>query len=146
MTVEQGFRTSEVMKLTGVTKRQLDYWNRTGFLKPSLASGEGRGRARFYSYRDVVRLKVAKELRDSGVPLQVLRKVVKCLRGVEGLENPLAEAHIVVGGSDVLLVHGREELVSVLRAPGQGVLHIVFNLPMIVQELQESIRKLKGTA
>lgn len=86
MSVKRGFRTSEVAKLAGLTQRQLDYWDRTGFLKPSLARAAGRGSARFYSFRDVVELRIAKELRDAGIPLQALRRVVEYLRDVEGLE------------------------------------------------------------
>lgn len=139
MIVRQGFRTSEVARLTGLTRRQLDHWDRTGFIKPSLAQAEGKGSARFYSFRDVVQLRVAKELRDAGVSLQALRKVMMFLRNVGGLETPLAEARLVVSGGDVLLVRGREELVSALRAPGQGALHIVLDLPRVVEELRRKL-------
>lgn len=50
MAVKKGFRTSEVAKLTGLTLRQLDHWDRTGLFRPSLAQAEGRGSARFYSF------------------------------------------------------------------------------------------------
>lgn len=142
--VKQGFRVSEVVKLTGLTRRQLDHWDRTGFLRPSLAQAAGRGSARFYSFRDVVQLRVARELRDAGVPLQALRRVAEHLRGVEGLEDPLAEARLVVSGRDVLLVRGGEELVSALRAPGQSVLCFVLDLPRVVGELRRKLGRLEG--
>lgn len=146
MTVKRGFRTSEAAKLTGLTRRQLDHWDRTGFIRPSLAPAAGKGSARFYSFTDVVQLRVAKELRGTGVPLQALRKVVEYLRKVEGIDGPLAEARLVVSGGDVLLVRGREELVSMLRAPGQGVLQLVLDLPRVVGELREEVVRLWGTA
>ncbi|HID30650.1 MAG TPA: MerR family transcriptional regulator, partial [Desulfobacterales bacterium] len=40
VTLKQGFRTSEVVRLTGLTRRQLDHWDRTGFIGPSLARAE----------------------------------------------------------------------------------------------------------
>lgn len=142
----QGFTAGEASKLTGIPYGRLDYWARSGFLKPGVAGAKGRGSRRFYSFRDLVALRAAKELREMGVPLQTLRKVVGYLRRAKGLENPLAEARLVVSGSDVLLVQGREELVSVLNAPGQGLLRLVLDLPKVVKELQEGVGKLRGTA
>lgn len=145
MTVKRGFRTSEAAKLTGLTVRQLDHWDRTGFIRPSLAPAAGKGSARLYSFLDVVQLRVARELRDAGVSLQALRRIVDYLCEVEELEHPLAEARLVVNGSDVMLVRGRKELVSVLAAPGQSVLRFVLDLPKVVKELQEGIKKLRKT-
>ncbi|MGB9663172.1 MAG: helix-turn-helix domain-containing protein [Moorellaceae bacterium] len=142
----EGFTAGEAEKLTGVPYDRLDYWARSGFIKPSVAGAKGKGSKRLYSFRDLVALKTAKELRHLGIPLQTLRKVVRYLRQFKGLENPLAEARLVVVGNDVLLVQSPEELISVLKSPGQGVLHLVFNLPKVVGELQEGIRKLRETA
>lgn len=143
MSVRYGFRTSEVARLTGLTLRQLDYWDRTGFVKPSVAPASGRGSARFYSFRDVVRLRVAKELRAAGVPLAALRKVVDRLERELGVEDPLSEARLVVCGDDVLLVRRPEELVSVLKSPGQGVLKMVLDLPRLVEELDRKVAAMK---
>ncbi|MDR9785794.1 MAG: helix-turn-helix domain-containing protein [Peptococcaceae bacterium MAG4] len=142
----QGFTAGEASKLTGVLYDRLDYWARSGFLKPGVTGAKGKGSRRLYSFRDLVALRTAKELRDMGVPLQTLRKVVGYLRRAKGLENPLAEAKLVISGSDVLLVQGREELVSVLDAPGQGVLQLVMDLPKMVEELRERIKELRGIA
>lgn len=146
MLFKQTFRTSDVIRLTGLTKRQLDYWEGMGFLKPSIAPARGKGSVRLYSFRDVVQLRVTKELRDAGASLQLLREVVDCLRNVEGLEDPLAETRLVVAGGDVLFVSGQEELVSALRAPGQTVLQLILDLPRIVRELEEGVRRLHKSA
>ncbi|MBC7324174.1 MAG: MerR family transcriptional regulator [Moorella sp. (in: Bacteria)] len=143
MTVKLGYRTSEVAKLTGLTKRQLDHWDRTGLFRPSLAQAEGRGSARFYSFSDVVQLRVAKELRDAGVSLQGLRKVVAYLRKAADLEHPLAGTRLVVSGSDVLLVEGQNDLVSILNTPGQGVLRLVLDLPRVVDDLSQKVKSLE---
>lgn len=139
----QGFTAGEASKLTGVPYDRLDYWARSGFLRPGVAGAKGRGSKRLYSFRDLVALRTAKELREMGVPLQTLRKVVNYLRRAKGLENPLAEARLVVSGSDILLLNAHEELVSVLRAPGQGVLWLVLDLPKVVEELRTAVRELR---
>ena len=140
----QGFTAGEASKLTGIPYDRLDYWARSGFLKPGVTGAKGKGSRRLYSFRDLVALRTAKELRDMGVPLQTLRKVIGFLRRVKGLESPLAEARLVVSGGDVLLLNTQEELVSVLRAPGQGVLQLVLDLPRVVEQLQEGIKELRG--
>ena len=145
MGVSLGYRTSEVRKLTGLTQRQLDHWDRIGLFSPSLAQAEGRGSARYYSFSDVVQLKVAKELRDAGVSLQALRKIVSFLREAN-IERPLAEARLVVSGGDVLLAKGEKDLVSILEAPGQGVLRLVLDLPSVVEALQRDIQNLRKSA
>ena len=142
----QGFTACEVSKLTGVPYDRLDYWARSGFLRPGVVGARGKGSRRLYSFRDLVALRTAKELRDIGVSLQTLRKVVAFLHKAKDLENPLAEARLVVSGNDILLVQHQEELISILKAPGQGVLRLIFDLPKVVDELRTEVRKLRGIA
>ncbi|MBC7105109.1 MAG: MerR family transcriptional regulator [Firmicutes bacterium] len=63
VSVKGFFRVKDVLQLTGLTYRQLDYWDRSGFISPSVAAAAGPGTERLYSFRDVVALKVAKRLR-----------------------------------------------------------------------------------
>ncbi len=68
------YTTVEVARLTGVTYRQLDYWDRIGFVRPSVrpATGPGNG-GRRYSEADVETLRLTKRLLDLGVSLQHIR-------------------------------------------------------------------------
>jgi uncharacterized protein (DUF433 family) len=70
-----------VQKLTGLTKRQLRYWDETGFFKPSFVEENPRlPFSRFYSFKDVVALRTLQLLRvQNNVPLQHLRKVAEKL-------------------------------------------------------------------
>ncbi|MGH9088342.1 MAG: MerR family transcriptional regulator [Acidimicrobiales bacterium] len=130
-----GFRGPQVCKLIGITYRQLDYWARTGLLRPSLAEARGSGSKRLYSYRDVLELKVIKQLLDAGVSLQSARRAVDCLR--EDLGADLAAANLVLTGSRSVLARSNGEVVDLL-AGGQGVFNIV---PMsgVVEELDAAI-------
>ena len=83
-----GFRGPQVCALVGITYRQLDYWARTGLLRPSIAEATGSGTKRRYSYHDVLELKVIKQLLDAGISLQSARRAVECLR--DGLGADLA--------------------------------------------------------
>lgn len=71
------FTAEHVCRLTGLSSRQLRYWDRTDFFSPTLLD-DHRRRAfgRIYSFRDVVGLGTTSILRNiHRVPLQELRRV-----------------------------------------------------------------------
>ncbi len=76
-TVITAFSDEQVERLTGVTRQQLRYWDRTGFFRPTFASDDRRAAySRIYSFKDVASLRVLNVLRNQySVPLQHLRKV-----------------------------------------------------------------------
>ena len=117
-----GYRGPTACSAAGITYRQLDYWARTDLLRPSISEARGSGTQRRYSYRDLLELKVIKQLLDAGVSLQSTRRAIQCLR--ENLGADVASANLVLGGSDSLLAHSGEEVVDLLKG-GQGVLNIV---------------------
>jgi DNA-binding transcriptional MerR regulator len=119
---EQGFRGPQVCKIVGITYRQLDHWDRTGLIRPSLASARGSGTQRRYSYRDVVVLKIIKQLLDSGVTLQRARKAIEFFR--QSVSEDLSSASLVLGASDSVLARNGEELLDLLHR-GQGVFNVV---------------------
>ena len=139
---EIGFRGPQVCKIVGISYRQLDYWARTDLVRPSLADARGSGTQRRYSYRDLVRLKVIKNLLDSGVKLQAARKAIEYVRG--DLGEDWASASLVLNGTDSVLVRTGEDLVDVVRQ-GQGVLNIV-SLGQVVDELEANIHDLGAAA
>src|SRR5262245_4668096 len=131
----QGFRGPQVCKIVGITYRQLDYWARTDLVRPSIADAHGSGTQRTYSYADLVRLKVVKNLLDAGVKLQTARKAIEYLR--EDLGDEWATASLVLDGAGSVLVRTDDALIDLVRR-GQGVLNIV-PLGPVVQELTDSI-------
>ena len=138
-TRDGGFRGPQVCKLIGITYRQLDYWARTGLLRPSLADARGSGSKRLYSYRDLLELKVIKQLLDAGISLQSARRAVDCLR--EDLGADLAAAKLVLMGTHSVLAKSNGEVVDLL-AGGQGVFNIV-PLSGVLDELDAAIVDLR---
>ena len=102
--IEQGYRGPQVCKIVGITYRQLDYWARTDLVRPSVMDANGSGTQRLYSFRDLVELKVIKQMLDAGISLQSARKAVESLRG---FDKDLASARIVIDGSSVMLAQTR---------------------------------------
>jgi DNA-binding transcriptional MerR regulator len=98
-----GYPIAKVVALTGLSERQLAYWRRTGLLSPSSRTRGGHAR---YGFPDLVALRAAKKLLDAGVSLQRVRHAVASLqRFLPGLDQPLAEASIVVTGDVLLVMH-----------------------------------------
>ncbi len=131
----EGFRGPQVCKIVGITYRQLDYWARTGLLTPSISEAQGSGTQRRYSYRDLVELKVIKQLLDAGLALPSARRAVECLR--RELGEDLATSNLVIAGTGSVLARNGDELIDVLRG-GQGVLSLV-PLGGVVDALDEAI-------
>jgi DNA-binding transcriptional MerR regulator len=132
---DDGYRGAQVCALVGITYRQLDYWARTGLLRPSIADATGSGSQRRYSYGDVLELKVIKRLLDAGLKLQQARQAVECLRGDLGAD--LASSQLVLAGSRSVLAQSEGEVVDLL-AGGQGVFNIL-PLSGVVSELDAAI-------
>ncbi|MDA8357471.1 MAG: MerR family transcriptional regulator [Actinomycetota bacterium] len=135
-----GWSGPQVCTLVGISYRQLDYWARTGLLRPSVAEARGSGTKRRYSYRDLLELKVIKQLLDAGVSLRSARRAVECLR--EDLGSDLASANLVLTGTRSILARSNGEVVDLL-AGGQGVFNIV-PLSGVVGELDADIADIAG--
>jgi len=134
-----GFSAGAAARITGVAYRTIDHWARTKFIAPSIAEAQGTGTERLYSFKDLVALRVARELRDAGITTSALKRVIDFLREKK-FENPLAEAKLVAIGRDVAIVRGKEELVSALRSPGQTYLAFVLDLGAAVKEVRQGVR------
>ncbi len=118
---KQSFSGSQAAQIAGITYRQLDYWARTNLIRPSLSDAKGSGSRRSYEYRDLLELKVIKQLLDAGLKLESVREVFNYLRS--HVDTEIAAAHIVISGKAVVLCQG-DQLVDVVRN-GQGVLNVL---------------------
>jgi hypothetical protein len=99
--VRDCFRTRDVVDLLKISRRQLQYWALTGLVEPSLKTPGGHSR---YTFEDLVALKAAKRLIDSGVSVQRIRAAIGALRKIlPTVKRPLAELVLVATG-DVVLV------------------------------------------
>ena len=130
-----GFSGKRAAEIVGISYRQLDYWARTDLIRPSVTDAAGSGSRRTYSYRDLLELKVVKSLLDSGIKLELVRKVFAYLR--DQLGEDVTSANLVINGSRSVLVHDGDELIDVLQH-GQGVLSVL-PLAGVVDEIDSRI-------
>ncbi|MDO5747338.1 MAG: MerR family transcriptional regulator [Actinomycetaceae bacterium] len=118
---EKGFRGPVACKAAGITYRQLDYWARTGMVEPTLRGARGSGTQRLYSFRDILVLKVVKNLLDTGVSLQQIRVAIDALkaRGV----GDLASITLISDGASVYECTSDNQIMDIIQG-GQGVFGI----------------------
>jgi DNA-binding transcriptional MerR regulator len=116
-----GYSGKQASEIVGISYRQLDYWARTDLVRPSGADARGSGSRRVYTYRDLLELRVIKNLLDAGIKLESVREVFAYLRN--HVDTDIAAAHIVINGQSVVLCQG-DQLIDVMRR-GQGVLNVL---------------------
>ena len=86
-----------VTQVTDATLPQLNYWDKTGLVKPSIQAAVGKGIPRLYSFTDIVQIKTVVKLKDQGISLQKIRKCIAYLKAhLPEIESPLAELRLIV--------------------------------------------------
>ncbi len=116
-----GYRGASAAAAAGISYRQLDYWDRTGLVIPSIQSATGSGSQRLYAFRDILVLKLVKRLLDTGVSLQQIRLAVEQLRAA-GMSD-LSNTTTMSDGSRAYLCTSQDEVIDLL-GQGQGVFGI----------------------
>lgn len=140
--IARSFSTAEVARLTGLSARQLDHWDRQGFVRPSVEKASGYGSARRYSFADVVRLRVAARLRANGVGLARIRRCAEALARLDP-EADLGGARLMVVGSTVLWARSDREVVDLLK---DGQLVLVCSLGDAVADAAGAVAELAREA
>jgi uncharacterized protein (DUF433 family) len=137
--VDAVFTSEQVMRLTGVSRRRLDYWLDRGVVSADVDAARGRGRVRLWSFANLIEVRIALALRDE-VSLQLLGKIVGKLRQ-RGLAAPLAEVRVTVLPDDgrVLVQEGDGGWTEPLS--GQFVLLLSLPLDQYAAEITEAVAR-----
>lgn len=98
------FTPKEVAQIVGISYRQIQYWDKTSFIRPSYRR---RGKYRLYTFTDLIQLKVAKTLRNANFSIQRLRTTIKSLRSLlPQIRHPLVELTFLIDGDRILVFSG----------------------------------------
>ncbi len=130
--MDVGYRGPAACTAAGISYRQLDYWARTGLVEPSVRAGAHN--APLYSLPDILLLKVAKRLLDTGISLQQIRTAVDHLRGRAAPD--LARITLMSDGVSVYECTSPEEVVDLMQR-GQGMFGLA--LANVWRELEEAL-------
>ena len=125
------FTPKEVAKLIGISYRQIQYWDKTSFIKPSYRR---RGKYRLYTFSDLIQLKLAKILRETNFSIQRLRKTIKSLKSLlPQVSHPLVELTFLIEGDRILVFNG-----VVLMNSKSGQNYIRFDVKSLRDEIDQT--------
>ena len=135
------FSSNQVVALTGISLRQLQWWDERGLVSPAR-----QGRNRLYSLADLTEISVICELRDRGFSLQRVRRVIRFLqrelgkRLVETVRSG-SEVHLLTDGRRIYVETSTRQVIDVLKNSRQPLLTICLSDKL--REIRASVRAAK---
>lgn len=120
--MEQQFTSSQVVGLTGITPRQLQWWDECGIVTP-----QREGRRRLYTLDDVTEIAVICALRRKGFPLQRVRRIMKFLQKEFGKRLASAvssgsETHLLTDGKNIYVEDSQRQVIDILKNSRQPIM------------------------
>jgi DNA-binding transcriptional MerR regulator len=135
------FTSREVVVLTGITPRQLQWWDERGIVVP-----QRQGHRRLYSMEHLTEVAVICELRRRGFPLQRVRKVIRFLqrelgRSLAAIVGGASDYHLLTDGKAIYLETSPQQIIDILKNSRQPLLAIC--LSDTVRQVRAEIRGVK---
>lgn len=116
------YTASELMRLTGMTRKQVTYWDRIGLVVPMRNASAQSGRSSlFYPVKEVVKAMVVCDLRRAGFTPTQVQKVAKNLHECD-LDLYDSQPYILTDGYSVYYAFSDGEVVDVLKNHRQSLL------------------------
>jgi DNA-binding transcriptional MerR regulator len=120
----QSFSSLEVSKMTGVSLRQLQWWDEQRVVSPIQ-----RGHRRLYHMDELIEVAMITELRRKGISLQKIRKVLKFLKAELGSQYLDAlqeggEVHLLTDGKTLYLESDHSMIVDILKNANQPLIGV----------------------
>jgi DNA-binding transcriptional MerR regulator len=118
------FTSRDVVQLTGISLRQLQWWDERGIVVPARD-----GHRRVYSLDDLAEVAVICELRDRGFSLQKIRRVIRFLQRELGKRlvdtvRAASEYHLLTDGRHIFLEDSARGVVDLLKNSRQPMLAV----------------------
>src|SRR5579864_5807012 len=129
----QGYNSSEVARICGVSLRQLQWWDERNVVSP-----RQDGHKRIYMPAEVVEISVIAELRRKGFSLQKIRRVLRFLQKDTGkrLSEALAassDVHLLTDGKSIYLEEVPNRIIDLLKNARQ---------PMFLVSVSDQVKRL----
>jgi DNA-binding transcriptional MerR regulator len=133
--VQQQFTSRDVVELTGITPRQLQWWDERGIVVP-----ERQGHRRLYSFEDLSEVAVICQLRRKGFSLQRVRKVIRFLqrefsKRLAQTVTGTSDYHLLTDGKSLYLETSPQQIVDILKNSRQ---------PMLAICLSDTVRQVRA--
>ena len=142
--MQDRFTSRDVVSLTGITPRQLQWWDERRIVVPSR-----EGRCRLYSMEDLAEVAVICQLRQRGFSLQRVRKVMRFLQREFGKRlaetvSGASEYHLLTDGETLYLETSARQIVDILKNARQPMLTVC--LSDTVRQVRAEIRAKKSSS
>ena len=133
----QGFNSSEVARICGVSLRQLQWWD-----ERSVVSPRQDGHKRIYMTEEVVEISVIAELRRKGFSLQKIRRVLRFLQRDMGKRlseaiTSSSDVHLITDGKSIYLEEAPNRIIDLLKNARQ---------PMFLVCVTDQVKRLNAAA
>lgn len=132
------YTISELMSLTGLTRKKVAYWAHIKLLNPTMKDpGARTGRpASFYSAAEVVKALVICDIRRAGFSLRQVQQVARNLEE-HGIKLDKSEDYLVTDGNSVYYADSNTEVFDILKHNRQMLMLV---------SIHEQVEKLKMVA
>ncbi len=132
-----GFNSSDVARICGVSLRQLQWWDERNVVSP-----RQDGHKRIYSREEVVEISVIAELRRKGFSLQKIRRVLRFLQKDMGKRlsealDATSEIHLLTDGKSIYLEEAPNRIINLLKNARQ---------PMFLVCVTDQVKRLSAAA
>ena len=133
---EKTFTSAEVSRVSGVSLRQLQWWDERKVVSP-----RHEGHKRLYLTEEVVEVTVIAELRRKGFSLQKIRRVLRFLQREMGkrlaeVMSAQSDLHLITDGKIIYLEDDAKRIVDILKNARQ---------PMFLVSVTDQVRRLTIT-
>jgi DNA-binding transcriptional MerR regulator len=133
--MESLFTSRDVIAFTGITPRQLQWWDERRIVVPSR-----QGHRRLYSMEDLAEIAVICELRRKGFSLQRVRKVMRFLQRefsqrLADTVSGASEYHLLTDGRTLYLETSAKQILDILKNSRQ---------PMFAICLSDTVRQVRA--
>jgi DNA-binding transcriptional MerR regulator len=122
--MQDRFTSQQVIAVTGITPRQLQWWDERGVVRP-----DRDGHRRMYTMNQLTAVAVICELRRKGFSLQGVRKVMRFLdrevgKGLAEIASRSSDYHLLTDGTHLYLETSARQIVDILKNSEQPILGI----------------------
>jgi DNA-binding transcriptional MerR regulator len=132
------YTVPELIRLTGMTRKQVTYWARIGLVRPIFRDTQASigHPASFYSAAEVIKALVICELRRAGFSPRQVQQVALNLEE-HGIHLHDSESYLLTDGYSVYLAESNNEVIDILRNHRQMLLLV---------PIHEQVAKLRKAA
>ena len=133
----QGYNSSEVAHICGVSLRQLQWWDERNVVSP-----RQDGHKRIYMTEEVVEISVIAELRRKGFSLQKIRRVLRFLQKDMGKRlsealSATSDVHLLTDGKSIYLEEAPDRIIDLLKNARQ---------PMFLVSVTDQVKRISAAS